>query len=111
MSTGHKLAASVASNRNLHSPSPLSRPPSASVNGSAIQRQLQWVEGGRAKNKNLANSFLRYIDFGITPILLNDLEFPGRDAPTLHAPAFLIEHKDGHVELSVVAEVLNRVGY
>lgn len=88
-------------------------PQPATRNSSAIQRQLQWVEGGRARVKNLANCFLHFLDFGVTPILLNDQEFPGGGnlSLALHGPAFLIDPKEGHVELSIAAEIINRVGY
>ena len=77
-----------------------------------IQRALQWVDGGRTRNKNVAHSFLHFVDFGVTPIILNDQEFPGGNVRiALQGPAFLISPKEGHVELSVGAEVINRVGY
>ena len=88
-------------------------PQPATRNSSAIQRELEWVEGGRARVKNLANCFLRFLDFGVTPILLNDQEFPGGGnlSLALHGPAFLIDQKEDHVELSIAAEIINRVGY
>jgi hypothetical protein len=88
-------------------------PQPATRNGSAVQRKLEWIEGGRAKVKNLADCFLRFLDFGVTPILLNDQEFPGGGnlKIALHGPAFLIDLQDDHVELSVAAEIINCVGY
>lgn len=56
---------------------------------------------------------MQYVDFGTTPVILNDQEFPGgnRDS-ALDGPALLIETKGpGVVELSVAAEAINIVGY
>lgn len=88
-------------------------PAAAAHNGSAVQRQLDWVEGARARTNNIAYSFLHFVDFGITPLVVNGQSFPGGGNldTALHAPALMFEQKDGHVELSVAAEIVNDVGY
>lgn len=78
-----------------------------------LQRSWQWVEGGRAKNRDLTQSFLGFRDFGITPVILNDIEIPGGDVTTaIHEPPLLVKSlKGGQVEVSIFAEPIQQVGY
>ena len=56
---------------------------------------------------------MQYIDFGTTPVIMNQQEFPGGDrSRALIGPAFLIDQKGpSEVEVSVASEPINVVGY
>lgn len=79
-----------------------------------VQRQIDWVEAGRQYNRNMADPLIQFTDFGITPVILNNIEIPGHGdvSKAITGPAFLIEKtEDNNIKLSVHTEAINRVGY
>lgn len=79
-----------------------------------VQRQINWVDGGRQYNRNMADPLIQFTDFGITPVILNNIEIPGPGdvSKAITGPAFLIEKtEDNNIKLSVHNEAVNRVGY
>lgn len=89
------------------------RASNSSSSEETVQRQISWFEGPRTKNKDMTGPVLNFLDFGITPVIVNTEELPGGDLTTAFlAPALLINPlDDGRTEVSVFAEVVNIVGY
>ncbi|MBL0911202.1 MAG: hypothetical protein IBJ09_02430 [Bacteroidia bacterium] len=81
-----------------------------------VQRQVDWAEGVRIKNRNLATPFLKQYDFGITPAIVNTTTIDGLSlvdtSRMLNGPEFHFE-KTGKDEgaLKVKEEPQNRVSY
>lgn len=91
------------------------QPPAISRNRTAaIQRKIKWHKGPRTKNINLFNSVTQFLDFGVTPLIVNHDEFPGTgNAQTaLAGPQFQFIPRGGtKVNLKVQSEPTNVVGY
>ncbi len=81
-----------------------------------VQRQVNWAEGLRVHNRNLAIPFLKQYDFGITPAIVNNTTIDGLGivdtVNMLNGPEFNFE-KTGKEEgaLTVKNEPQNRVSY
>jgi hypothetical protein len=90
-------------------PLPISR-----KQGTAVQRKIKWHKGPRTKNVNLVNTVTQFLDFGITPLIVNQDEFPGTgNAQTaLAGPQFQFIPRGGtKVNLKVQSEPANLIGY
>ncbi len=82
-----------------------------------VQRKINWTEGPRVKNRNLAIPFLREYDFGVTPVILNGTIIDGysriNSSDLIKGPAFVFEKENGKKggTLRIAREAENRVGY
>lgn len=82
-----------------------------------VQRKINWTEGPRVKNRNLAIPFLRQYDFGLTPVILNSTTIDGYSgidsSDLIKGPAFEFEKENGKEggTLRIAREAENRVGY
>jgi hypothetical protein len=85
----------------------------ASGDGTQIQRQIQWVDGARARDINLTKPLTEFMDFGITPAKINAEEFPGGDAASAISPPVLSVNRAmlGLSSATVLSEPFNVVGY
>jgi hypothetical protein len=95
---------------------------SFSANSSSIQRKIVWTEE-EVRHFNIARIITleheggEPPEFGVTPILINNEEFPPTKQATLMPPTFQWREIPGtwlrgkRVELSVQSEAINVVGY
>jgi hypothetical protein len=77
-----------------------------------IQRKISFTDGPRDKSRNLADTFLKFYDYGTTPVNINGETFPGGNADeAINPPVLSVMNENSIYKLNVTGPPTNDIGY